>query len=83
VRDTEPTPSDCTKPELLTDPISDADELQVTSAETFWVVPSVNVPEAVSCSRVPSARVAEEGVKAIDTTVLGVTVTLDAPLSPA
>jgi hypothetical protein len=51
-----------------------ADELQITKAERFCVVPSVNVPVAVNCSLVPSGmevppEVTEMDIKTADETV--------------
>jgi hypothetical protein len=50
------------------------DELQVTDAVKFFVVPSENVPIAVNCLVVPLALVGLEGVIVIDDSVAGVTV---------
>ncbi len=55
------------------------DELQVTDAVRFCVVPSEYVPIAVNCLVVPAALVELEGVIEIDDSVAGVTVSVVEP----
>lgn len=50
------------------------DELQLTVAVRFCVLPSVNVPVAVNCCVVPRGVLGSAGVTAMDTSVAGVTV---------
>jgi hypothetical protein len=58
------------------------DELQVTVEVRFCVDPSLYVPVAVNCVRVPSGTEAFAGVTAIDSNTGAVTVNVVEPLTP-
>jgi hypothetical protein len=63
------------RPVLLTVASEVLEEVQVRSLEIFWVVLSERVPVAANCWWVPAAMLGVGGVRAIETTVAGVTVT--------
>jgi hypothetical protein len=58
------------------------DELQVTVEVRFCVDPSLYVPVAVNCVRVPSGTEAFAGVTAIESSTAAVTVNVVEPLTP-
>jgi hypothetical protein len=58
------------------------DELQVTVEVRFCVDPSLYVPVAVYCVRVPSGTEAFAGVTAIESSTAGVTFSMAVPTTP-
>jgi len=82
-----PTPIPVTRPWLpgasLTVASVGAEEIQVTNAVRFWVVPSEKSPVAMSCSLVPSAIEELGGVIVIAVSTAAVTVTVVVPDIPA
>jgi hypothetical protein len=71
-----PAPTVLTSPLLLTVASEVFDDVQVRSLLKFWVVLSEKVPVAVICWLVPAAMLGIGGVRAIEATVAGVTVTV-------
>ncbi len=57
-----------------------ADELHITAAVRFMVVPSLNIPRAVNCCVNPAATDGFAGVTAIDCSVAALTVSVVEPL---
>jgi hypothetical protein len=74
-----PAPTALTRPLLMTVAAEVLEEVQVISALRFWVVWSEKVPVAVNCSLLPAAMLELAALRAIDTTVAGVTVNVALP----
>ena len=78
-----PTPLPVTRPwlpaELPTAATEGAEEVQVTKAVRFWVVPSEKFPVAISCSLVPLAIEELGGVIVIEVRTADVTVRVVVP----
>jgi len=71
-----PMPTLLTSPLLLTVANAGFEEVQLRSALRFCVELSEKVPVAVNCRLVPRAMLGAGGVRAIDTRLAGVTVTV-------
>ena len=77
----EPAPRPVATPTALMVATARFDEVQVTEALRFAVVPSVKVPVAVNGSVVPSTMLGLAGVTAIEVTTAAVTVSVVVPLT--